>query len=152
MFGSFTAYAEWIELETFFSAFFLLFSLYWLYFRKPGQTGLAYALVATLYWGLQFKNYYPDYDLSKIISSIQYPVLRIWAVMALLFWVPAVRKKPLLLVLHSIVFFILPVIKYFDHNTPKILAASFLINSSSLILILLLTKIRKHAVPLKRSS
>jgi hypothetical protein len=145
MFGSLAAYAEWIELETFFSGFTFIYVLYWLYFQKGNLLGISYALIATLYWGLQLKNNLPDYH---------YPLLKIWALIALLFWLPALRKHSLLPFLHSLIFFALIVIAIFrkQDNSHKIFAASLLINSCSLILILLVSYLQKQISSRKKLS
>jgi len=152
MFGTFAAYAEWIELETFFSGFIVIYALYWLYFQKTDHLGIAYALVGTLYWGLQFKNYYPHYNLQEIISSINYPFLKAWGLISILFWIPAVRKYSILPLLHSILFFVLMIAALFNHqnNALKVFAASLLINSCSLILILLISHLLKLLSKSKR--
>src|SRR5438105_1510724 len=105
MFATFSAYAAWIELETFFSGFTFIYDLYWIYFQKGNRLGLSYALVATLFWGLQLKNYFPYHNWQEIITSVDYPLLKIWAMVPLLFWIPAFRKNSLLPLLHSLVSF-----------------------------------------------
>jgi hypothetical protein len=154
MFASFAAYAERIELETFFSGFPVIYALYWLCFQKGRQSGIAYALVATLYWALQFKNYYPDYNLHHIISSIDYPLLKAWGLIAILFWIPALRKNSVITLLHSLVFFVLMIDGFLNqqNNALKVFAASLLINSFSLILILLVTQFRRVLFSLEKFS
>jgi len=67
----------------------------------------AYALVGTLYLGLQLKNLYPEYSAEKIKGGFQQPWLIAWALLSILFWIPALAKKPVLSLLHSLIFFIL---------------------------------------------
>ena len=67
----------------------------------------AYALVATLYLGLQVKNLYPDYSIENIKLAMGQPLLTTWALLALLFWIPALAKRPVFSLLHSLVFFLL---------------------------------------------
>src|SRR6266700_5931254 len=47
----------------------------------------SYALVATLYAGLQLKNWYPEYTISHIKQSLHSPWLTAWALLAILFWI-----------------------------------------------------------------
>jgi hypothetical protein len=65
----------------------------------------AYALSATLFIGLLLKELYPDYSLKNISQQFQFPFLKIWGMLALLFWIPAFNKRPVLSLLHSLVFF-----------------------------------------------
>ena len=65
----------------------------------------AYALTGTLFLGLQLKNVYPDYTIENMRHRIQQPYLFIWALLSLLFWIPAISKRQILSVLHSLVFF-----------------------------------------------
>jgi hypothetical protein len=112
--NSFFAYLQQLELMAFFSAYPLVYAIVnvltghskkEIFARFPSLLPYAYALVGVLYLGLQLKNLYPDYSLENIISSVQQPLLTIWALLALLFWIPALAKKPLISLLHSFVFF-----------------------------------------------
>jgi len=67
----------------------------------------AYALIGSLYLGLQLKNLYPDYTIVNIKHRFQQTYLNIWAVMSILFWIPAISKKQVLSILHSLIFFFL---------------------------------------------
>ena len=67
---------------------------------------LSYAFTALLYLGWLLKSLYPDYSFDNISASFQQPYLKIFALSALLFWIPALRKLWLAL-LHSGVFFAL---------------------------------------------
>lgn len=64
----------------------------------------AYALVGVLFLGFQFKKLYPDYSYEHIQSFTNLPFLLIWGLLSLLFWIPAISKKPNLSLLHSLVF------------------------------------------------
>ncbi len=66
---------------------------------------VAYALTGTLYFGLQIKNVYPDFTIENLKHRIQQPYLFIWALLSLLFWIPAFSKRQIVSVLHSLVFF-----------------------------------------------
>ena len=111
------SYIEWVELETFFSGFLLVYAIiYLLSAKQPAGfikvrilplLPLAYALIATLYWGLQFKNWYPDYNINHIISGTYYPYLKLWALLAIFFWLPILYRKKILAAIHSSIFFFL---------------------------------------------
>lgn len=65
----------------------------------------AYALVGTLYLGLQLRNLYPDYSIDNIKMSMQSPYLTIWGLCSILFWIPIVAQKKNLSLLHGLFFF-----------------------------------------------
>jgi hypothetical protein len=65
----------------------------------------AYALVGILYLGLQLKNLYPDYTWAHIAAANPEPYLKIWGLLSILFFIPALNKKIVLSLLHSLVFF-----------------------------------------------
>jgi hypothetical protein len=153
------AYIEWVELETFFSGFLLVYAIVYLLSAKQSAgfikikilplLPLSYALIAKLYWGLQFKNWYPDYNINHIISGIHYPYLKLWALLAIFFWLPILRKKFFLAAIHSSIFFFLIIkdialqilSKTPDYSTRnndlKIYAASIGIHITALVVVLL---------------
>jgi len=108
-----------------------------------------YALVGTLYLGLQLKNLYPDYTPENVSHRIQQPYLVIWALMSILFWIPSLPKRQILSVLHSFVFFFILVRDLFFQlmgiisdqdiirNDMKIYTVSIFLNLAAFILILL---------------
>ena len=71
----------------------------------PKLLPIAYALTATLFIGLLLKDLYPDYSLKNISLQFEYPYLKLWGVLAVLFWIPALNKRPALSLFHSLVFF-----------------------------------------------
>src|SRR6266496_213257 len=117
MINDLLAYIEWVELETFFSGFLLVYAIIYLLSAKQSAgfikikilplLPLSYALIATLYWGLQFKNWYPDYNINHIIYSTYYPYFKLWALLAIFFWLPFFYRRKFLAVMHSSVFFFL---------------------------------------------
>ena len=159
---SFFAYTEWIELETFFSGYLLVYAIIYLFSSKRPATNsaksrllpklpLAYALVGTLYLGLQLKNAYPDYNIDHLIADAQLPFLKIWALLSILFWIPLFRKKPVFSLLHSSVFFFLLMRSLYLYlftsaadndmvrNSMKIYSVSILLNLAALVLITLIS-------------
>jgi hypothetical protein len=115
--NSFFLYLQQLELMAFFSGYPLLYAVIHFIAGKRQSTNksnkntitsflpFAYALVGTLYLGLQLKNLYPDYSFENIKLSIQQPFLVIWGLLSILFWIPALSKKSVLSLIHSLVFF-----------------------------------------------
>ena len=66
---------------------------------------LSYALLGSLFLGFQLKKLYPDYSVLHIRLTIQQPYLLIWGLLAIVFWIPALRKRAGLSLIHSILFF-----------------------------------------------
>ena len=113
---SFFAYLQRLELMAFFSGYPLIYaitvSIAGNRQSKPGFKNkivpllpFSYALVGTLYLGLQIKNLYPDYSIENIKTLFQQPWLMIWGLFSLLFWIPVFSKKTVFSLLHSFVFF-----------------------------------------------
>jgi hypothetical protein len=109
---SFFAYLVQVELMAFFSGYPLFYAVIRVmaskvFIRTEVQNRLvfhlphAYALVATLYLFFQLKNMFPDYS----FAHTHLPYLKAWAIVAVLFWIPALAKKPVWSLLHSLVFF-----------------------------------------------
>ena len=108
---------------------------------------LAYALVGTLYLGLQLKDWYPDYNIKHIASGFQYPYLKIWGLLSLIFWIPPLFKKPVFSLLHSLVFFFLLIqdlyVQFFSSaadkhiikNDMKVYTDSLLLNLLSFVVV-----------------
>ena len=112
--NSFFAYLQQLELMAFFSAYPLVYAIVSvltgnskkeIFVRLPSLLPYAYALVGTLYLGLQLKNLYPDYSSENIRLTLQQPLLTIWALLSLLLWIPILARKPVISLLHSFVFF-----------------------------------------------
>lgn len=114
--NSFFIYLERLELLLFFSGYPLVYLLIHSIagtkrakrIFKKDITNLfpyAYALVGILYLGFVLKNFYPDYSLSHIKASTTIPLLKIWGLLAILFFIPFFAKKPFYSLFHSLVFF-----------------------------------------------
>ena len=116
MYNSFFSYLQRIELLAFFSGYPLIYTL--MIFtagnqrtknsfisRRISLLPLGYALVGSLYLGLQLKNLYPDYSVENLKLTIQEPLLIIWALLSILFWIPFFSKKTVISLIHSLVFF-----------------------------------------------
>jgi|SRR5688572_1680857 len=116
---SFFFYLHRLELIAFFSGYPLIYATVLLIEgKRRSRTELkkrtfssllpfSYALVGTLYFGFQLMNLYPNYSPDNLREFTQHPFLVVWALLAMLFWTPALAKRPILSLLHSLVFFIL---------------------------------------------
>lgn len=167
---TFFAYLQRLELLAFFSGYPLLYvvilfiagnqqSKRTLKSRIVSMLPYTYALVGTLYLGLQLKNLYPDYSFENIKLTMQQPCLIIWGLLSILFWLPTLAKKSFLSLLHSLVFFFFLVRDLFlqlsassadkniVRNDMKIYSVSILLNLIALILVtliyLLITRIKR---------
>ena len=175
MFDSIFAYSEWVELETFFSGYLLVYAIVYLAGSNQPVTGfvkttllpklpLAYAFAGTLYWGLQLRNAYPDYTIDHLTAGIQLPYLKIWGLLSVLFWVPLLRKKAAFSLLHSSVFFFLLIKSFYlefftssggndmARNNMKIYSVSILLNLAALILVTLISMLIARFKRQKRST
>lgn len=168
--NSFFTYLELLELMIFFSGYTLIYFL----IRVVAETGFvkrlfktnisfllpyAYALAGMLYLGLQLKTLFPDYSMEHIRLSMQVPLLKTWALLSILFIIPAFAKKPFFSLLHSLVFFFflvrdlgLNIFKGSDgsvlKNDMNIYTYSLLINMAAFVFVLLVynlfNKLRKN--------
>ena len=154
---TFFAYLQQLELIAFFSGYPLIYALVVFIagsnrlksdFRNRMISFLpfSYALVGTLFLGLQLSNLYPDYSFENIKLTFKDPYFKIWGMLSLLFWIPLVSKKPVLSLVHSLFFFFLFAKDLFIHvinetdqslfrNEMKIYTDSLLLNSFCLLLI-----------------
>lgn len=159
--NSFFAYLQLLELMTFFSGYPLIYTLILSIagnkktrsdFRNRLVKVLpfAYALVGTLYVGLEIKNLYLSYSLGNIKQIMLQPYLVMWGFLSILFWIPAISKKKELSLIHSLVFFFFLVRdvilqlgssadKYMLGNDMRIYTISLLLNLGAFIIVLLLS-------------
>jgi hypothetical protein len=173
--NSFFAYLERLELMAFFSGYPLLYAIT-LFLAGNRQLKnnfksrivsllpFAYALVGTLYLGLQLKNLYPDYSIGNINLAMQQPWLITWGLLSIFFWIPALGKKPVLSLIHSLVFFFFLVRDLFFHsfhlsagknvlrNDMKIYTDSLLLNLGALILVTFISYLIDYFKSQKRST
>ena len=181
----FFKYLQRLEMMAFFSGFPLLYASVMVaagYLQKnPGLKKklisllpYSYAIVGTLYIGLQIRNLYPNYEIENIRNSILRPFLFLWACLSILFYLPVINKRIVLSLLHSLVFFFIllkdlianisqasdednSIIK----NDMKIYTDSLLLNSGVYLLTILiafflvplikkLKTLRSHKIPNQR--
>jgi hypothetical protein len=160
--NSFFAYLQQLELMAFFSGYPLLYAII-LFFagkklsrnnfrnRVVSLLPFAYALTGTLYIGFQLKNLSVNYSAANVKYIFMQPWLLIWALLSLLFWLPALSKKKELSLIHSLVFFFFLVKDIvlqtsgssgggdILRNDMRIYTISFLLNLGALVLITLLS-------------
>jgi hypothetical protein len=159
---TFFTYLQRLEMMAFFSGYPLIYAIVVsvagnkqtktiLKNRLTSSLPFGYALVGTLYLGLQLKNFYPDYSIEKIKLTVQQPYLIIWGLLSVLFWIPAIAKKRILSLLHSLVFFFFVARDLLLHsfqpsadknvvkNDMKIYTDSLLLNMGAFAFILLLS-------------
>ena len=173
--NDFFAYLERLELLAFFSGYPLLYAVILFIggnkqlknnfkIRIVSLLPFAYALVGTLYLGLQLKNLYPDYSIENIKLTMQQPWLIIWGLLSIFFWIPALGKKPVLSLIHSLVYFFFLVRDLFLHsvqssvgknvvrNDMKIYTDSLLLNLGALILVTFISYLIDYFKSQKRSA
>ena len=127
---------------------------------------LAYAFVTTCFWTIFLYQYSFNYIWKTIMAEIPAKLIIIWSLLSLLFWLPVFRKKNYFSLLHSIPFFILPLISIGNNifkfgllewddvwNLLRIYIAGLLIYVAAIIillvakfLILCLASPKRHAV------
>jgi hypothetical protein len=162
--SNFFAYIQQIELMAFFSGYPLVYAVILtiagslqqkndLVRRTVSLLPISYALVGTLYLGLQLKNLYPDYSFEHFKYSFQLPFLVSWGLLSVLFWIPALIKIRVLSLIHSLVIFALLVKDLFIQisaspddkdilrNAMKIYSISILLNLGAVILVTLIAQL-----------
>lgn len=160
--NSFFAYLQQLELMAFFSAYPLIYTVSFFIAGNPSGTNIfkkrilplisySYAFTGTLYLGLQIRNLYPDYSIESISIAVTHPWLTGWGLLSLLFWIPALSRRPILSLVHSLVIFFLLAKDLFLHtvqssadrnvvkNDMKIYTDSILLNLGSLIAIVIIS-------------
>ena len=157
--NSFFTYMDWLVLMGFFSGYPLIYLVFQSIGNNNRINGIskinictllpyAYALVGILYLGLLLKNLYPVYTSKNIMSAMQEPFLKIWGLLSILFLIPALNKKPVYSLLHSLVFFLLLVWdilqNYFNsaekskiRNDMNVYTNSLIINLAVVVFIIL---------------
>jgi hypothetical protein len=160
--NNFFEYVQQLEMLAFFSGYPLIYYLVRIIAGKasfktwlgPGAVSMlpsAYALTGTLFLGLQLMNLYPDFSIENIRRHIQLPYLYIWGLLSILFWIPALSKRQILSLLHSLVFFFIIIKDLFYQftgvirdrdiikNEMNVYTISIFLNLAAFILILLST-------------
>jgi len=153
-------YIQKLELFAFFSGYCLIYTL--IFFIKGDNNNkpkllinrlaillpYAYALTATLYLGMVIKNISLDFSIRNFKDQFQIPFMQIWALLAVLFWIPLFNKKTIFSLIHSLVFFGFLVQEFFInmnsptgkeiiHNYMKVFTDSLLLNLTTLAFVTL---------------
>jgi hypothetical protein len=159
--NSFFAYLQMLAILAFFSGYPLIYALTMTMsgvmpvthpFKKRLAVALpySYALVGTLYLGLQLKNTYLNYSYGNVRQMLLHPYLLCWAFLSLLFWIPAVSRKKTLSLWHSLVFIFFfaqdlltqllgsSADKELQKNDLRIYTVSLLLNLGTLLLVVVL--------------
>lgn len=164
---TFFNYLQRLELIAFFSGYPLIYAIvFFIAGNQPSKDNFkgklffllpfSYALVGTLYLGLQLKNFYPDYPVENIKQSLPRLFFVGWGLLAMLFWIPAIAKKPVFSLLHSFVFFFLLIKDLFFQlpafatdknivrNDMKLYTDSLLLNISAVMAVTLIYFLHKR--------
>ena len=172
---NFFVYLHRLELIAFFSGYPLVYAAVLLIAGNPYNRNewrktivsllpYSYALVVTLYLVFEIRNLYPDYSFENLKQFTTHPFLVIWAILAILFWIPFFAKRPIWTLLHSLVFFILLINDLFFskafsaddknliRNDMKLYTASILLNIISIISIAFIYFLFRWLRALRRSS
>ena len=107
MSDSFFFYLHRLELIAFFSGYPLIYATVLLIAgMRRSRTELkkklvallpfSYALVGTLYFGFELMNLHPNYSTENFREFARHPFLAVWGLLAMLFWIPALAKRPIL--------------------------------------------------------
>lgn len=155
------AYLQQLEILAFFSGYPLLYALI-AAFNNPKDPSskfiniafrllpFAYAVVGTLHIGYVLKKFYPDYSFDRITSEVQIPFFVFWAISSLLFFIPLLSKKPIISLVHSLVFLYLLVKNFYDQlavpetdktvlkNHMNVYIDSILLNTTTLVSLLII--------------
>lgn len=165
--SSFLAYLQKLELIGFFAGYPLIYAITifigdsvtnkkGIFSRAVWLLPFAYALVGVLFLGFLLKKMYPDYSFQHIKQIIQQPYLVMWGLLSILFWIPALSKKKALSLVHSLIFFLMPVIDLFMYlfsagadnnivkNDMKVYTASLILNLTSLVILVVLSSLFAH--------
>jgi hypothetical protein len=114
---SFLVYLERLELMAFFSGYPLVYALAYfvagtkrgmriqLFSRLPRLLPFAYALVGTIFFLLWVRELIIQSGIKNLSPGFNLSLLKAWALMAVLFWIPALARKSVYSLLHSLVFF-----------------------------------------------
>ena len=159
--SDFWSYLERLEIMAFFAGYPLVYAIVQVISGNTKKNRIsflnkinrilpyAYALAGTLYLGLVLKNLYPDYSLKNISAYFDSSYLKIWGLLSLLFLIPLVAKKPVISLLHSLIFFFCLVLDLFQFNSSssdrdmirneiKIYSDSLLLNVATFIVVVII--------------
>jgi hypothetical protein len=116
-----------------------------------------YAITGTLFVLFLMREIYADHSLEDIAPSAVILMLKIWGVLAILFWIPALRRQPLYSLIHSLVFFLLilkdiltgmgsPTGRDQIRNDMRIFTSSLLLNAGILVIVLVFVILKNRII------
>jgi hypothetical protein len=119
MIDNFLAYIERLELLTFFSGYPLVYTFgHFIARSKQGQRiqfsstllrslPLAYALTGSIFFLLWIREIVIQLSIENIYPGFNITALKVWGLLAGVFWIPVLARRPVYSFLHSLVFFVL---------------------------------------------
>ena len=169
------AYLARLEIMVYFAGYSIIYALVFFLsgeFRRkpdsfltllPGLLPKAYALCGTLFLGYMIKKVYIGYGMNISISQLDHPLLIVWGLLSLLFWLKPLRKMPVLSLVHSLVFFyFIPRDIYLKYsgggdndmvrNDMNILTFSLLLNAACLLIVTILHYIITYSAKRRNTS
>jgi hypothetical protein len=149
MIDSFIGYIERLELLTFFSGYPLVYTF--VHFITGGKRGQrihflstihrslpkAYALSASIYFLLWIREIIIQLGVQNMDPDFNITPLKLWAFLAVFFWVPALARRSVYSLLHSLIFFFLfckELIAGISSSGPDILSNGMKVYTVSLAL------------------
>jgi hypothetical protein len=168
------SYLERLEIMVFFAGYAFIYAIVFFLageYRKqqrsfiellPKLLPYAYALTGTLFLGYIVKKVYVGNTMGVSISQLNHPYLMLWGILAILFWMPTVAKRPLLSLIHSLVFFyFIPrdIYLYLTGSAEKdvikndmnIFTSSLMLNAATLLMVLLMYYLLRYIKDRPRS-
>ena len=165
---SFFVYLYRLELIAFFSGYPLLYTVVLMIAAKRHESSdlvkgppfrlllsYCYALVATLYVGFELNNFSPGYWIDNFKRLAYHPYLVMLGFAGTLFWIPALARRPVFTLLHSLVFFALLINDVFFpgkdplenrdtiKNGMKLYTASILLHCFSFMLVMVIYYLKR---------
>ena len=170
MTDSFLAYIERLELLTFFSGYPLVYAfahsiagskrIQGNHFTSAIVPSLpkAYALAGSIFFLLWVKEMLIRSGMPNMAPGFDITPLKVWGLLACLFWIPVLARKPYYSLLHSLVFFALFVKDLINgisaasgndiiSNNMKVYTVSLVLNILCLLTILTISRIFRKKFP-----
>jgi hypothetical protein len=173
--NDFFGYLARLEIMVYFAGYPIIYALVYVLsgeFRRklnsfltllPGLLPMAYALSGTLFLGYMIKKIYIGYGMNISISQLYHPLLILWGLLSLLFWLKPLRKITAISLVHSLVFFyFIPRDIYLKYsgggdndmlrNDMNILTFSLLLNAACLLIVAILHSIVTYSSKRRNTS
>lgn len=157
--GTFFEYLEQLQMIVFFSGYPLIyFAILFIAGKRESRTAfkkqmvallpVGYAIVGTLYLGLLLRDLYPDYSMEHLRVALNFSILKMWGLCSLFFWIPFFKKRPVISLVHSLVFFLLIIKDFYLQlsssvtdkdilkNDMKVYTDSMILNVSAYVVVM----------------